>query len=100
MHVLRICVRLELEVILSLDNQGLELGHSGGFERNRANEHRVQAHAGTPHVDFEASVALVKQDFGRDIRRGAALFFHTLSPCLKLPGYAEIANFNISSGIK
>jgi hypothetical protein len=46
------------EGVLAFDDESVEVGHVGGFERDGAAEHDVKQDAETPMVDIEALVAL------------------------------------------
>lgn len=74
-----------LEIEAAFQDQLVQLLHSITSERNCTEEHYIQADASAPHVGLEASIALLSDDFRRDVCWRATLLVHFLLLGLELP---------------
>lgn len=67
-----------LEIEAAFQYQLVQLFHGVTSERNCTEEHYVEADASAPHVGLETAIALLPNDFRRNICWRAALLIHFL----------------------
>ena len=89
-----------LKLELGLEDQSVQIVHGVRLERDRAVEHGVQHDPCTPDIRLEPVVALVSQDLGSDVGRGATLLGHLLFQGLDHSRDAEVGDLDVAVAVQ
>lgn len=78
----------------------MQLLHARCLERNRANEHRIEANTSAPHINLETLIALILQNLWCDVGWCTTLLWHSLCVSGDLSWDTEICYLDFSIGVK